>query len=106
MPRMFHASLLAASLFALALPARADPLEYIDKPVRGVPVSQAVKQGKFVFVSGTPGFGPDGKLAVGDFAAQMKQVMENIAAVLRASGAGWDRVVKTNVLLIRPADFT
>jgi 2-iminobutanoate/2-iminopropanoate deaminase len=81
------------------------PLEYIGKSVRGVPVAPAVKAGRFVFVSGTPGFGEGGKLAVGDFPAQMRQAMENIAAILKSSGAGWDRVVKVNVMLVRAADF-
>src|SRR6266542_1224583 len=96
---------LAAVLLFIAPAAGAQPMEYIGKPVRGVPVSQAVKAGKLVFVSGTPAFDANGKLAVGDFPAQMKQVMENMTAVLRASGASWDRVVKTNVLLIRASDF-
>ncbi len=82
----------------------AQQLEYIGKPVRGIPVSSAVKVGKFVFVSGTPGY-DKGKLAVGDFTAQMKQVMENISATLKASGTSMERVVKTNVLLMRAADF-
>ena len=42
---------------------------------------------------------------MGDFTAQMKQVMENISATLKASGTGMERVVKTNVLLKRAADF-
>jgi 2-iminobutanoate/2-iminopropanoate deaminase len=82
----------------------AQQLEYIGKPVRGIPVSSAVKVGKVVFVSGTPAY-KDGKLAVGDFPTQMKQVMENIAGTLKSAGTGWDRVVKTNVLLVRSGDF-
>jgi enamine deaminase RidA (YjgF/YER057c/UK114 family) len=39
--------------------------------------------------------GPNGNLAVGDFPAQMKQVMENLTSVLKASRTDWDRVVKT-----------
>lgn len=81
------------------------PLEYIGKPVRGIPVSQAVRAGKTLFVSGMPPFGQEGRIAVGDFAAQMKQVMENLAGVLKSSGAGWDRVVKTTVYLTRFQDF-
>jgi 2-iminobutanoate/2-iminopropanoate deaminase len=81
------------------------PLEYVGKSVRGVPISSAVKAGKFLFVSGTPGFDKTGKIAVGDFAAQMKQVMENITATLKDSGAGWDRVAKVNVFLVRNTDF-
>ena len=83
----------------------APPLEYLGKPVRGIPVSQAVKAGKTLFVSGMPPFGEGGKIAVGNFAVQMKQVMENLTGVLQSSGAGWDRVVKTTVYLIRFEDF-
>jgi 2-iminobutanoate/2-iminopropanoate deaminase len=81
------------------------PIESIGKSVRGVPVAQAVKAGGFVFVSGTPGFDPAGKLAVGDFPAQMKQVMENIGNTLKSTGTGWDRVVKVTVMLTRREDF-
>ena len=49
-------------------------LEYIGKSVRGVPVSPAVKVGRTLLVSGTPGFGEGGKLA-GDFPGQMKQAI-------------------------------
>ena len=93
-------------LAALALPTAsgAQQLEYFEKPVRGVPVSSAVKVGNFIFVSGTPAY-KDGKIAIGDFSAQMKQVMENIAGTLKLAGTSWDRVVKTNVMLTRSGDF-
>ena len=84
---------------------RADPLEYIGKPVRGIPVSSAVKVGKSIFVSGMPAFDSSGKLAVGDFPAQMKQVMDNLTGILKAAGTDWSRIVKTNVLLMRASDF-
>jgi len=100
------------ALFAVCapvtLPAAAQqsaPLEYIGKPVRGVPVSQAVKVGKLLFVSGMPPFGEGGKIAVGDFPAQMKQVMESLSGVLKSSGAGWGRVVRTTIYLTRFQDF-
>jgi len=64
----------ALSLLSLVLfwtnQGRADPLEYIGKPVRGIPVSSAVKVGKPIFVSGMPAFDANGKLAVGDFPAR------------------------------------
>jgi reactive intermediate/imine deaminase len=85
-----------------------DPLEFIAPQGRhkgSVPLSLAVKVGKHVFVSGIPGYDPHGALAVGDFPAQMQQVMENIAAILQASGTGWDRVARTRVFLTRPQDF-
>ena len=100
----YFSVILVTAVFLFAGECWAQQLEYIGKPVRGIPVSSAVKVGKFIFVSGTPAY-DKGKLAVGDFAAQMKQVMENISATLKVSGTGMERVVKTNVLLMRAADF-
>ena len=105
MKKVLTGACLAAHLM-LAPPASAEPLEYIGKPVRGIPVSSAVKVGKSLYVSGMPAFDSGGKLAVGDFPAQMKQVMENLTRVLKESGTDWDRVVKTHVYLIRAGDFS
>jgi reactive intermediate/imine deaminase len=84
-------------------------LEYIgpDNHFKGdVPISLAVKAGNVVFVSGIPGFDSSGRIAVEDFPAQMRQVMDNISVILRASGAGgWDRVARTRVFLTRLEDF-
>src|SRR4051812_8682294 len=80
------------------------PLEYIapqDRFKGNVPLSLAVKVGKHVFVSGIPGYDSNGAIAIGDFPAQMKQVMDNIGAILQASGTGWDRVARTKVYLMR-----
>lgn len=83
-------------------------LKYVEPKGRfkgNVPLSLAVKAGKRVFVSGIPGYDPNGAIAVGDFPAQMKQVMENLTAILEASGTGWHRVVRTKVYLKRTNDF-
>jgi 2-iminobutanoate/2-iminopropanoate deaminase len=85
----------------------ATPLEYIhaDGQFKGpVPISPAVKVGKFVYVSGTPAFDNSGKIAVGEFPVQMKQVMENITGTLKAAGTDWSRVAKVNVILTRQTD--
>jgi 2-iminobutanoate/2-iminopropanoate deaminase len=81
------------------------PLQYLGKSVRGVPLSQAVRAGNLLFVSGTPGFDAAGKLAADDFAAQMKQAMDNVTGVLKSAGTGWERVAKVNVILVRRDDF-
>ncbi len=52
-----------------------------------------------------PAYDANGQLAVGDFSAQMKQVMDNLTTVLKTTGTDWSRVVKTNVLLTRSGDF-
>jgi 2-iminobutanoate/2-iminopropanoate deaminase len=106
MAKSVRKGLLTAAVILFTTQVEADSLEYLGKPLRDIPVSQAVKVGKLVFVSGTPGYGGDRKVAVGDFSTQMKQVMENISAVLKTSGADWSRVAKTTVFLVRPGDFT
>ncbi|MBI2091338.1 MAG: RidA family protein [Deltaproteobacteria bacterium] len=70
-----------------------------------VPLSSAVKVGNLVFVSGTTPFDKNHQVAKGDFRAQMRQVMENLKAVLEAAGSSLDKVVKVNVILTRVSDF-
>lgn len=70
-----------------------------------VPLSSAVKVGNLVFVSGTTPFDKNHQVAKGDFRAQMRQVMENLKAVLEAAGSSLDKVVKVNVILTRRSDF-
>jgi reactive intermediate/imine deaminase len=50
---------------------------------------------RFVFVSGQVALGAGGELVgEGDFAAQTRQVFENLAAALEAAGVSWTDVVK------------
>ena len=72
-----------------------------------VPISHAVRTGNLLYVSGITPFAPDGGIAKKDFPAQMRQCMDNIAAILAEAGSSFDRVVKMNVLLgdVR-ADFS
>src|SRR6202021_4011785 len=62
--------------------------------------SQAVKVGNTVWLSGQIPLDPHTqKLVKGDVAAQIKQVFENLKAVVTAAGATFDNVVKVNVYL-------
>ena len=70
-----------------------------------VPLSNAVRSGGFIFVSGTTPFTKDRTIAVGDFEAQMRQVMANITALLEDGGSSLNKIVKTNVILVRETDF-
>ena len=64
------------------------------------PYSQAVHIGDFVFAAGQVAIDPAaGKLIEGDVAAQTRQVLANLSAVLEAAGSSLDRVVKTTVFL-------
>jgi reactive intermediate/imine deaminase len=69
------------------------------------PITPAVKMGNLLFVSGIPAFDAEGRLAVGDFPAQMRQVMKNIGEILAEGGTGWANVAKVNILLTRREDF-
>ena len=78
-----------------------------DKAPKAIgPYSQGIKAGDFVFTAGQAGVDPaTGKLAEGGIAAQTRQVLENIQAILEAGGASLDRVVKCGVFLADMADF-
>ena len=60
---------------------------------------------RLVYVSGQISLGPDGAvIGKGDMRRQCEQVFENLAAVLRASGAGWGDVVKMNTYMVGMTD--
>ena len=77
-------------------------LEFINPPgaTANLPFSQAVRAGGVLYLSGAIGNVP-GKMELvpGGIAAQSRQMMENIGAVLTAAGSGWDRVAKCVVYL-------
>ncbi len=71
------------------------------------PYSQATVAGGFVFTAGQIALSPTtGELVGVDAAAQTRQVMENLVAVLAAAGASWRDVVKTVIYVKDLADFT
>jgi 2-iminobutanoate/2-iminopropanoate deaminase len=70
------------------------------------PYSQAIRSGGFVFCSGQIPLDPTtGAMVQGDIAAQTHQVLQNLGAVLEASGATLETVVKTTVFLADMNDF-
>ena len=69
------------------------------------PYSQAIRSGDTVFCSGQIGLDPaTGELADG-VEAQAERALRNLAAVLDASGLGFDDVVKTTIFLADIGDF-
>jgi len=70
------------------------------------PYSQAIRANGLLFVSGQIPLDPaTGKTVEGDIAAQTRQVMNNLAAILSAAGSGLNQVVKTTVFLANLDDF-
>lgn len=64
------------------------------------PYSQAVTWNGLVFLSGQIPLDPaTGQLVEGDIVAQTERVLENLRAVLEASGSSFEKVLKTTVFL-------
>jgi 2-iminobutanoate/2-iminopropanoate deaminase len=71
----------------------------------GLPLSDAVRFGDLLFVSGMVGMDAAGTVVAGGIAAETHQAFRNIAAVLAAAGAHLSDVLKVNVILTRAEDF-
>jgi len=70
------------------------------------PYSQAIKANGFLFVSGQIALDPKtGEFAGTTVAEQTMRVLENLKAILEASGAPLNHVVKTTVYLKSMDDF-
>lgn len=70
------------------------------------PYSQAVRADGFVFTAGQVAIDPaSAQLIEGDVVAQTRQVIENLRAVLEASGSSLEQVVKTTVFMVDLAEF-
>ena len=70
------------------------------------PYSQAIRVGNLVFTAGQIAIDPaQGRLIEGDVAAQTRQVLTNLLAVLEAAGSALSQVVKTTVFLQDIGDF-
>jgi 2-iminobutanoate/2-iminopropanoate deaminase len=69
------------------------------------PYSQAITIDNLVFCSGQIPLKPDGTLLEGDIAAQARQVLINLKAVLEAAGSSLGLVLKTTVFLADMSEF-
>jgi 2-iminobutanoate/2-iminopropanoate deaminase len=70
------------------------------------PYSQAIKVNGFVFTSGQIALDPrSGQLVGQDVKTQTRRVLDNLKAVLEASGSSMDRVLRCTVFLKDMNDF-
>jgi 2-iminobutanoate/2-iminopropanoate deaminase len=77
-----------------------------DAPAAIGPYSQAIRIGSFLYTSGQVALDPaSGALVTGGVAEQTVRVIENLKAVLAATGASLAQVVKTTVFLKNIGDF-
>jgi len=77
-----------------------------DAPQAIGPYSQAIRAGGFVFVSGQIPLDPaSGEIVAGGVVEQTRRVLANLEAILKASGSGMDKVVRTTVYLKDMGEF-
>lgn len=70
------------------------------------PYSAALRAGQLLFISGQVPMDPaTGALVDGDIAAQTRQVLANIGALLEAAGLTFNDVARTTVFLADMNDF-
>ncbi|MGD9495788.1 MAG: Rid family detoxifying hydrolase [Armatimonadota bacterium] len=82
------------------------PLSSARIPPAVGPYSQAIRAGDYLFCSGIVGLSPEtGKLVDGEFESEVRQVLDNLRALLEDCESGLDRVVKTTVFLTDIAQF-
>lgn len=77
-----------------------------DAPKAIGPYCHAVIHNGLLITSGQIGVDPaTGAMVSGGAPEQARQVMKNLAAVLKASGSDWGKVLKTTVYLLDMGDF-
>lgn len=70
------------------------------------PYSQAIRAGRFLFVSGQLPIDPvTGDIVDSDIAEQTRRVLLNVGEILKAAGLSYQEVVKTTIFLADLADF-
>ena len=68
-------------------------------------ISQAIRFGDLVFVSGQAAIDEHGLVGVGDFDAQAEQAFTNLASVLEAGGSSLRDIVKVTIFLTDMGNF-
>ena len=83
-----------------------EPVPTPSAPASAGPYSPAVRAGDWLALAGQVGIDPStGKLADGGVAAETRQALANVAAVLGDCGASLEDVAKTTVFLVDMGDF-
>jgi 2-iminobutanoate/2-iminopropanoate deaminase len=107
---IFGCGVLLGALYTMYLiPPAAHPVKNVlsskQAPEPIGPYSQGVRAGDLVFLSGQIGLDPATGTLSGDAEAQTTRAMENLKAVLAASGLSFSDVVQTRIYLVNMSDF-
>ena len=105
------AALATGTLAIMTSPAHAAPtrpaVEHLGRPNlngQALPFSDAVRVGDVLWLSGQLGIGADGKLPEG-IEAQTKLALDNIGAILKRAGLGFEDVFHCTAMLADMKDW-
>jgi 2-iminobutanoate/2-iminopropanoate deaminase len=68
-------------------------------------LSQGIRMGDVLYISGQAGYGDDGKIVEGGFRAQGNQAFSNLRRALEAGGSSLDKVAKVTIFLTDMGHF-
>jgi enamine deaminase RidA (YjgF/YER057c/UK114 family) len=77
----------------------------VGETIEGLPISEAVQAGDFIFFSGLVAADPSGQVIQGGIEAETTHILRQVEATLSRIGASLADVVKVNAVLTDPADF-
>lgn len=105
--RLSRILIVVCSLTAGLMAQAGGSVKQFVRPLPGQtpPYSLGIKAGGVIYVSGQLPTDEKGNLVPGDFAAQAKQVFDNLRYVLGQAGSSLDSVVASTVMLQHASDF-
>ena len=101
---------IATGVLMMSSPADAQTrpvVEHLGRPAlngQALPFSDAVRVGDILYLSGQLGIGSDGKLPEG-IEAQTKLALDNVGAILKRAGLGYEEVFHCTAMLADMKDW-
>lgn len=80
-------------------------IETTPDPYEPFLLSQGIRAGGLLFISGQAGYDDEGRIVAGGFRAQGEQAFSNLDRALRAGGSDLRHVVKVTIFVTDMADF-
>jgi reactive intermediate/imine deaminase len=77
----------------------------VPDPYEPYLLSQGIRFGNLLFISGQAGYTDEGKVVEGGFRAQGNQAFSNLARALKAGGSSLENVLKVTIFLTDMRNF-